>query len=191
MKRPIIRFASYLILTFTMFLFIPSCSNQAVVSIEAALVFKSGDVKPVARTEFLLLDKNFEAILKESDFAAELPPDLKELLGKLSQESPLKSFALIVKGTQMKMDLPQLQERKVVINAALTKTLTATKSHIVSHTTTDFQGKAQFKDVQPGEYYLFGYSSAGESIAVWNIKTEVKSGQNSITLDQNNAKVLQ
>jgi hypothetical protein len=200
MKNPIKQFTSYLIFISALLLLLnQSCAKQGtvlsvqetVLSVEAALVFKSGDVKPVARTEFLLLDKDFETILKESDFTSELPQNLKESLGKVSEISPLRSFALIVQATQMKMDLPEQQKGKAVINASMIKTLIATKSHIVSQTTTDFQGKAEFKDVKPGEYYLFGYTNAGESIAVWNIKTQVKSGQNSIILDQKNADISQ
>lgn len=40
-------------------------SENGTVLIEAAIVLKSGDVKPIARTEFVLLNKSFEDILTE------------------------------------------------------------------------------------------------------------------------------
>lgn len=173
---------------FLMFCFlVQSCNlnQQATVSIEAALVFKSGDVKPVARTEFMLLDKNFETILQESDFTSELPEDLK---GKISKISPLKAFALLANATEKAASYSvPTSTGKDEFRLALMKATAAVKPHTLYSTTTDFQGKAEFKEVKAGEYYLFGYSNAGATVVVWNLKTEVKSGQNKITLDQNNA----
>jgi hypothetical protein len=53
--------------------------------------------------------------------------------------------------------------------------------------TYDFAGKAQFTDLKPGSYYLAGLSSTRKGFAIWNVPIEVKAGQNSVFLDQNNA----
>jgi hypothetical protein len=186
MKNPIKQFTSYLVFISALLLLLnQSCAKQeTVLSVEAALVFKSGDIKPVARTEFFLLDKNFETILQEAGFissisASDLPQKLKDSLNTMNGINPLGTFSAVIK----------LSNGIVPYQIALAKVAVATKSHTVYTTTTDFQGKAQFKEIKAGEYYLFGYNKVGESVAVWNLKTEVKSGQNSITLDQNNAEI--
>lgn len=187
----------YLIFILTLLLFAQSCTNkseeksaevlpkqEAVLSVEAALVFKSGDVKPVARTEFFLLDKNFETILQESGYMAlittsTLPQTVKDSFSKMDKINSVRTFAAVIDNSE-KIDVLQLP---------LAKAIATTQSHIAYRATTDFQGKAQFKEVKAGEYYLFGYTKVGESVAVWNVKTEVKEGQNSIVLDQNNGEI--
>ncbi len=189
MKNPIKQFTSYLVFISALLLLLnQSCAKQeTVLSVEAALIFNSGDVKPVARTEFLLLDKDFETILQESNFIADLPEEVKS---PISHISSLKAFALVAFGAQKYGKYSDSQSSDInKLSLSLAKAMTVAKSHTVYSATTDFQGKAQFKDVKGGEYYLFGYTSAGESVAVWNLKTEVKSGQNSIILDQNNAEI--
>lgn len=178
----------YLTFIIALLLFAQSCNSvlpkqENVLSVEAALVFKSGDVKPVARTEFHLLDKSLDKILQESDFISfynssvsnsDLPQRIKDGLQKMNE---IETFAFVASfATEMKAFQP-----------SLAKAINDTKPHIIYTTTTDFQGKAQFKDIKAGEYFLFGYTQVGKSVAVWNLKTEVKSGQNTIILDQNNA----
>ena len=157
-------------------------------SVEAALVLKSGDVKPVARTEFLLLNKDFEIILQESNFLSDIPQKLKEPFSKIK---PIDAFSMLMETTReaerTKYDSPARTADLEAVGFSVVKAITATRSHVAYTTTTDFQGKAQFSDVKPGEYYLFGYTQIGKSVVTWNLKTSVKSGQNSVTLDQNNA----
>lgn len=182
---------TYLIFIIALLLFAQSCNTKVetalpnqenVLSVEAALVFKSGDVKPVARTEFFLLNKSFDTILAESGFmssisASSLPQRIKDNFSNMNKINPVKTFAVAV----------NVSENIETLQLPLAKVINDTKSHIAYSTTTDFQGKAQFKDIKAGEYFLFGYTKVGESVAVWNLKTEVKSGQNTITLDQKNA----
>jgi hypothetical protein len=63
----------------------------------------------------------------------------------------------------------------------------AIKQHAVQTVSTDFSGKAQFTDIKPGNYYITGLSGTRGGFAVWNLPVEVKAGQNSVLLDQNNA----
>ena len=58
--------------------------------------------------------------------------------------------------------------------------------HIKYKLQTDFQGKAQLKDILPGIYYLYGNSETRGGRAVWNLKVDLKAGENSVILDQNN-----
>jgi hypothetical protein len=186
LKQPI----AYLVCILALFLFSQSCNmkQEGSLSIEAALVFKSGDVKPVARTEFFLLNKDFDAILQESNFASELPPNLKEPTSKISRIQAFSMFVRTTKEAERTQDDSAERTKGLdAVELAVAKALTATRPHIVYTTTTDFQGKAQFTEVKAGEYYLFGYTKVGKTVVVWNLKTVVKSSQNSVTLDQNNA----
>jgi hypothetical protein len=158
--------------------------QETILSVEAALVLKSGDVKPIARTEFFLLNKNFETILQETKFNSALPNDLKD---RFSKRNPLRGFAVIAMFVQgNSFNDPVFKSKKDESNALLQKTMNAIRYHTVYATITDFQGKAQFKNIKPGEYYLLGYSEV-DDIVIWNLKTLVKSGQNSVVLDQKNA----
>ena len=85
------------------------------------------------------------------------------------------------------------------------------KPHIVQSTKTDFSGKANFKPVAAGTYYLMGLvrrqyayvreigqgeypkTDSGQRRGTtsgrldWNVKIDLKPGQNFVTLDQDNA----
>src|SRR5439155_10501555 len=80
-------------------------------------------------------------------------------------------------------------EALVRIQHSVGRAVAATKPFVVQSVTTDFQGKARFTNVPAGTYYLFGYSNVGSSGAVWNLKTDVKSGENAIILDNRNATI--
>ncbi len=165
--------------------------KNGTVSIEAALVFQSGDVKPVARTEFMLLNKSAEDIFKNSEFFQNLPLEFITHMtfeGFRFGENPtyVHAFGLVLRPDKA-TDNQELRKMKAGFKKAAQVALSSLSPHVVYSTKTDFQGKAQIQDVKPGEYYLFGYTMAGNKGTVWNIKTVVKEGQNSIILDQENA----
>lgn len=136
-------------------------NQKGSLSIEVGLVFTSGDVKPVARAEFYLLNADTENILKKN----------------YGNSTDLGIIATDI-------NYPIFETRGVQ------KTLTAIKPHIVSFAITDFQGKAKFSSLKTGNYYLFGFAKAGKSAVVWNLQTVIKSGTYSIILDNNNAALL-
>ncbi len=94
-------------------------SQKGNLSIEVGLVFTTGDVKPVARVEFYLLDTNAEDILKEAD----------------GESKDLRSITL-------DLNYPIFE------TGGIQKTKTIIKPHIVSSATTDFQEKAKFPAIQ-------------------------------------------
>jgi hypothetical protein len=63
----------------------------------------------------------------------------------------------------------------------------AIKPHIVQSITTDLTGKGTFERVAAGTYYLMGVMKTPRGHATWNLKVDLKPGNNSVTLDQNNA----
>ena len=154
----------------------PTPEPEASLQFDAGLIFKSGDVKPVARTTFYLFDGHLGEILRDGGVkstmgGAQADPTSPQLL--------LLQFALC-KRTEVLPD-----------SAAFVKlAMPVLQPHIVQTVTTDFNGKAQFPPVKPGTYYLTGFAEVGKASATWNLKITLKSGSNSVTLDNENAEEL-
>jgi hypothetical protein len=129
--------------------------------IEAGIIYKMGGNQPVARTEFMLLDQSLEAVLREGGVSE-------------GRTGVLSTYAFAVKYPEQFPGVAAAAQRAI-------------KAHLVSSVSTDFAGKAQFTDLKPGSYYLAGLSSTRKGFAIWNVPIEVKAGQNSLFLDQNNA----
>lgn len=159
----------------------PNAKAQAInkqkgsLSIEAGLVFQSGDVKPVARTTFYLLDADLAQILREAGIT---PPDKPSNNSEATDNDFIVSFAF----ANRYATLEKYQAFLLAATAAI-------KPHIIQSITTDFTGKAVFESVPEGAYYLVGVATPAKAIVAWNLKVTVKAGQTSITLDQNNAAV--
>jgi hypothetical protein len=145
--------------------------QQATLSLEAALIFQSGDIKPVARTTFYLIDAHPGEILKAAGIQG------------LSNPSKAES------GEELVFDLSLALRTSIVPeSAAFVRTAMSTlKPHIVQSVMTDFTGKAQFEPVKPGVYYLFGVVEIGRSSAYWNLRLELQPRKYALTLDNNNA----
>jgi|SRR5271170_5121898 len=55
----------------------------------------------------------------------------------------------------------------------------------------DASGKATFLGVPAGSYYIFGTTHANHLALSWDVRVDLKSGTNSLVLDQKNAEMLQ
>jgi hypothetical protein len=141
-------------------------------SLEAALVFRSGDVKPMARIVFYLMDDDLAKILR----SAGLKPSQR--YGRMEDTDQNLLFTF---GSARKY--PSLEHHEQ-FNSTATEAL---KAHIKQSITTDFSGKAIFQNVPTGSYFLMGFGVTPRGFVVWNIGVEIKPGSTSITLDQNNA----
>lgn len=150
-----------------------SVRANSVVSIETGLVFKSGDVKPLARTTFHLLDESLPTILRN----AGLKPARDYGEGE-SDRDYVSSFAFASKYPDQS---PYTE--------FYPKALEALKPHVVQTVTTDFAGKAKFSPVAAGTYYILGVGSTPKGFVIWNLKIDAKSGEVPIILDQNNAEI--
>jgi len=62
----------------------------------------------------------------------------------------------------------------------------ALRSHVLAETVTDAAANATFASVPAGTYYLFGQYTGGHPLT-WNLKIEVKPGNNAVTLSPKNA----
>ncbi len=117
---------------------------KGTLSFETGLVFKSGDVKPVARTTFYLLDNALSKIL--GDAGLQTPKGYES--GGDPNKDLVDSFA-----SSIAFNL--VPAYKDFYPAAMT----ALKPHIIQTVTTDFSGKATFEPAAAGTYYLMGVST--------------------------------
>jgi hypothetical protein len=139
--------------------------HKSVLSIETGLVVQSGDVKPVARTDFYLLDDSLETVLSNAGLEPQSGTSQIETLAATRYVSSLHGFKA----------------------ESLTKADEAIAPHIVAKLTTDFSGKGKFPEVTPKTYYLVSIAEVAGAVIIWNMKLDLKTGDSSATLDQNNA----
>lgn len=140
----------------------PTPEEKATVNIEAAIIYNMGGAQPVAREHFYLLDTDLEAILRTAKVQKSGNIDLIGSFGFLAQ-------------------YPEINR------AAYTNAMSGIKKHAAYSVETDFKGKGQFQNVKPGLYYLFGMTETRGGFAIWNLRTKVESGEDSVTLDNKNA----
>lgn len=125
-------------------------------SIDVGMIYTNGDVKPVARTTFYVLDEDMRLILQSVPGLIDVEKGgmvgpLLQLLSDLDSEKSRAEYDAIV---------------------------SAIKSHTVAVATTDFGGKAKFSSLTPGVRFLYGEFNAGRNYAVWNMKIELEAGAN-------------
>jgi hypothetical protein len=160
------------------------------ISVEAGLVYKAGNVTPVARTVFYVLDASFSDILRKANI--ELPFDS-------GKDNP-SYFEVLY--PSMSVDLfgfasAQMEKIKRASSSPTTEkmikfyedSIAAMAPHIIGKETTDFGGKARFSQLRPSTYYVFGVYAAPNNSLAWNVKVNASDSDTKVTLDQNNAEI--
>lgn len=136
---------------------------ESTLAFDTGIVFKSGDVKPVARTDFHLLNKSLAQILLDGKFAdySGIPFEKENI-----HHAFVSSYSSYPQRFYNALDL--------------------IKPHMVQSVNTDFSGKAVFKAIPAGKYFLMGYCNMSNIYMVWDVEINLTPGNNSLTLDQNN-----
>lgn len=147
----------------------PTAPQTSALSLEAGLVFKSGDIRPVARTEFHLLDESLLKILR--DAGVQPRPGDRDT----SDRGIVFSYGLARKFGGDQNFPAGVQE--------------AINKHIIATTTTGFDGKAKFNPVPRGTYYVFAMATTPKGFVIWNVKVDLTLSEAAVTLDQNNAEI--
>ncbi len=147
-------------------------AKTATLNVEAGLVYRSGDTKPVARADFLLLDKSAATIVKESGV-------------KLSERSSSTDDGSD-KSTMFQFGLA-LAYPASNSGDGLATVMALIKQHTIKSFTTDFGGKATVESIPQGDYYVFGFNKSAQGFVIWNVPVTLNAGSNSVVLDQNNA----
>jgi hypothetical protein len=148
-------------------------NSSASIALQAGLVLP-GEVKLLARVTFYLLDDSLDNILE----SAGLQP-----FNRYNTDRPIRERLLTDYVSAATLGRYPEEGRFV---AAANKIIQA---HIVKSMTTDFAGKAAI-EAPAGNYYVMGLSNIPRRYALWNLKCALKPGENSITLDQDNAVIV-
>jgi hypothetical protein len=154
----------------------PTPITEGELSIEAGLVYKSGDVKPVARNDFYLLDGDAERILQQANI---------ERKGKLRNPNltNLDAYAAAEACMNIGTECPSFDASWYFHKRAME----VIKPHILQTITTGFDGKAKFEPLPAGDYYVMGVMTRDKGFVCWNLKVTLKPGTQTVILDQNNA----
>lgn len=149
--------------------------QQDTLAIETGLVFDTGEVARVARTQFYLLDKDLKDVLTETGFIDSTTGNAisDAVAGRKSQ---IEQYA----------SLQGQKKRFGTTKDELTKAEEAIKQHSIATMTTDFDGKGSFTATKTGQYFLFGFTFIDSWVLVWNVPVDLKTGSQSLILDQNN-----
>jgi hypothetical protein len=132
---------------------------SAVLAIASGFPPEAGKPNPVGNHGFYLLKDPVETALTKGDFR---PPAGMSTISGMN--------AVCTKQT------PDCQK---AVAAIIADSASAVKS------TPD--GKAVFPAVQPGTYYVFGMGQHQSKPLVWNVRVQIKPGDNSVTLNDRNA----
>jgi hypothetical protein len=155
------------------------------VDFQAAVIFKSGEVVPVPRANFYLLDTNLQDVLATevnrqiliSDIRARAPKpndELTEMMVSEYQKMTLKGFIKNAVGLTLSQNYVDIT-RPLILKAAKFTVMT------------DFQGNGSFRDVPPGKYFLFGHTEMRKNFIVWHVEISVDKSDQKIILDTNNS----
>ena len=150
--------------------------NRASLLLRAEVFYgnESEDQIAIANTAFYLLSRDLIETLKAEKF--EFDDDETAAATARSDEDYLQATALAF--------LPSAREDaewvEVLITAAIAK-------HRVAKLDTDQDGAARLKQINPGNYFLFGLGRAHDDVFVWHELVEIKPGKNQITVDQHTA----
>lgn len=146
-------------------------STKNTINIEAAIVYKNGDVVPVARTEIYLLKQSLKDILGT--------PELKKLYQECWPDQTEEiSLASLVAGFTLLAD--KCTNYAPAAQAAL-------MNAVDFKTTTDFAGKASLINIPKGSYFLYTYYQTRKNPIIWYIPVTVENGENKLVLDNNNS----
>lgn len=144
------------------------------VALEAALVFRSGDVRPMARTTFYVLDEELDVLLTRAGVKSEMQyPSGDANRDRLSSIG----FAFTPRYSSF--------ENHIALRAKVAEAL---RGHVVKEVATDFSGKAEITGLDAGKiYYLFGVGATPKGFALWSLP--IAGDVKALVLDQNNMAV--
>ena len=134
----------------------------AVLAIASGFSTEPGKPNPVGNHGFYLLKDPVDTALAKGGFH---PP---------AGMSPLNGMNLVC--------TKQAADCQKAVAAIIADSATAVKSAP--------DGKAVFPAVPPGVYYIFGMGQQQGKPLLWNVRVQIKAGENSITLDDRNSSAL-
>jgi hypothetical protein len=161
-------------------------ATKGSLSIEAAVVYRSGQVAPAARRPFYLLSRTPSSVLTEANFTTDSLGfvDRLQILaeGIIHPDGPdstsaLRHLAYVCMGS-LKSELAQS------LCSAGSSTIGAAAAY---QGTTGFDGKLDIADVIAGHYHLFGTTTTRAGMIVWSMPVEIGPTKKTLILDTENA----
>lgn len=153
----------------------PSVIEKSSLKFETGLVLRSGDVKPISRKTFFLLDKSFASIMIDEDHT--------ELIANKKLTSDEDVYALFLMTFGESVESGGYGRAQNAFNSVMS----AIKPHVIQTVTTDFSGKATLDKLPAGTYWLMGFTTINKDCIIWDIKANLSPGENSLILDQHNS----
>ena len=123
--------------------------------VTAAISSRTGAKTPVRKEKFYLLKQDLDTILSKAGITPDAG-DYKTTLGAAVAD-------------------PNRRDVLQKCNAAITP-------YVVYSSLSDTNGKAAFKNVAPGTYYLYGVTKTGSTASVWSQSITINAGDNTISL---------
>lgn len=154
-------------------------SQKGTLNIEAGLVFKNGDVKPVARTDFFLISEPLDSVLSN----AGLKKEVKEGGRTRLVNEPAEYF-------NYDYSLAMWKYGSSLYSDSLAKAIQTLKENATATLTTDFSGKSTLQGVKTGNYFLVGIGGTERQAVVWNMPIQVTVGTTNVVLDNKNASAI-
>lgn len=151
--------------------------NRGSLLVETQIIRPSGETQAVARETFYLLDADMIMLaMIEGNASSPLREKVYRehpQLGMVAQVMDARRRSAYSLGSEA---LPFMENSRPLW-----------EPHVIQSAQTDAHGRAVFKSLKPGDYWLMGRMEAGGGAAFWNQRISVSRGANKITLDQNNA----
>ncbi|MGB7922757.1 MAG: hypothetical protein WCF57_05875 [Pyrinomonadaceae bacterium] len=151
--------------------------NRGSLVMEAQVVRRSGAKQAVARETFYLLDID---IIRLAMIEGNERSPLRD---RIYSEHPNLGMVALVMDARRRSAYSLGAE----VMPFVEDSRPLWESHVVRSAQTDAGGRAVFKGLKPGDYWLMGRMETGAGAAFWNQPVSVGRGENQITLDQNNA----
>jgi hypothetical protein len=180
----------YLLILIIVSLFVGGCLLRPTsLNIEAKIIYNMGGPQPVARTRFYLLNVD-PFTLNADDPGYKKRHDAAKTEGeKMNLAVSSMVFLLLkelaAKKEQIDKNLSDADAKKYL--DAIEKARPFWESHLIKETTTDFEGRANFDALKPGQYWLLGITETRRAFALWNVPVTLSRGTNTLLVDQSNA----
>jgi hypothetical protein len=156
--------------------------NACNLSIQAAVVLKSGDVKPMARNTFYLLDDDYTNIVREIPAGVTKYEDLETGAKGMMRVNNSNEYILAWFG------LAQCVPNNNVFNEYIKDVFNKIKPHVISRIQMDFEGNATSESISFGTYYLIGvFITPKGGCIVWNLPLNLHSNEEKVIIDQFNS----
>ena len=151
--------------------------NRGSLLIDAQIVRPSGETQAVAYETFYLLDSDMImlAMVKGNEGSPVRDKVYSEHpnLGMVAQVMDARRRNAYSLGAEV---IPFVEQSRPLW-----------EPHVIQSSQTDAQGRAVFKNLKPGDYWLMGRTEAAGGAAFWNQRVSVGRGDNKVMLDQTNA----